>query len=133
MRLVRRRIPANGIDHELIWLVVSVTAPKAKREVAALARLPLGTLYGLAMYEADAQWITDDLMTTLAPALDGYCPNQVIAVAADPATSAVELMRDRAKIGGHATAYVCRGFACRMPVTEPDALRLELGEAAPST
>ena len=26
MRLVRRRIPANGIDHELIWLVVSVTA-----------------------------------------------------------------------------------------------------------
>lgn len=26
MRLVRRRVPANGIDHELIWLVVSVTA-----------------------------------------------------------------------------------------------------------
>ena len=26
MRLVRGRIPANGIDHELIWLVVSVTA-----------------------------------------------------------------------------------------------------------
>ena len=26
MRLVRRRAPANGIDHELIWLVVSVTA-----------------------------------------------------------------------------------------------------------
>jgi len=26
MRLVRRRIPAKGIDHELIWLGVSVTA-----------------------------------------------------------------------------------------------------------
>ena len=26
MRLVRRRVPANGIDHELIWLLVSVTA-----------------------------------------------------------------------------------------------------------
>jgi hypothetical protein len=26
MRLVRRRLPANGIDHELIWLMVSVTA-----------------------------------------------------------------------------------------------------------
>jgi hypothetical protein len=26
MRLVRRRVPAKGIDHELIWLVVSVTA-----------------------------------------------------------------------------------------------------------
>ena len=26
MRLVRRRVPANGVDHELIWLLVSVTA-----------------------------------------------------------------------------------------------------------
>jgi uncharacterized protein (TIGR02996 family) len=52
-------------------LVVTVTAPKAKRETIALAKLPLGTLYGLALREADAQWITDDLMTTIAPALDG--------------------------------------------------------------
>ena len=52
-------------------LVVSVSAPKAKRETIAFAKLPIGTLYGLALYEADAQWITDELMTTLAPALDG--------------------------------------------------------------
>ena len=52
-------------------LVVAVTAPKAKREVAALAKLPLGTLWGIALHEADAQWITDELMTTLAPRLGG--------------------------------------------------------------
>jgi uncharacterized protein (TIGR02996 family) len=52
-------------------LVVAVTAPKAKREVDALAKLPLGSLWGLAMVEADAQWITDELLNKLAPTLDG--------------------------------------------------------------
>ena len=52
-------------------LVVAVTAPKAKRETIALAKRPLGSLWGLALYETDAQWITDELMETLAPALRG--------------------------------------------------------------
>jgi uncharacterized protein (TIGR02996 family) len=52
-------------------LTVTVTAPKAKREVAAFAKLPVGALWGLGMFEADAQWITDDLLVTLAPALRG--------------------------------------------------------------
>jgi uncharacterized protein (TIGR02996 family) len=52
-------------------LVVEVTAPNAKRETEALAKLPLGTLWGLAFYEADTPWITDELMATLAPAMHG--------------------------------------------------------------
>jgi uncharacterized protein (TIGR02996 family) len=52
-------------------LAVAVTEPKAKRETVALAKLPLGSLYGLALYEADAQWITDELLATLAPTLRG--------------------------------------------------------------
>ena len=31
-------------------------------------------------------------------------------------------------IDGRPTAYVCRDFACRLPVTDPDALRAELAE-----
>jgi len=52
-------------------LVVSVSAPKARREVEALATLPLGTLYGLALYENDAQWVNDDLLVAIAPRIAG--------------------------------------------------------------
>ena len=62
----------------------------------------------------------------LAVVTDGFRPNQVVAVAADPASSAVPLLLDRVAIDGRPTAYVCRGFVCRLPVTDPDALRAEL-------
>jgi uncharacterized protein YyaL (SSP411 family) len=57
----------------------------------------------------------------IAPAVEGYRPNQVIAIG-DPATSVVPLLGSRFAIGGKPTAYVCRNFACRQPVTEPEAL-----------
>ncbi len=60
----------------------------------------------------------------------GFRPNQVVAVSSDPATSAIPLLADRIAIGGAPTAYVCRGFVCRLPVTTPDALRAELAAAA---
>ena len=41
--------------------------------------------------------------------------------------SAIPLLADRIAIGGRPTAYVCRGFVCRLPVTDPAALRAELG------
>jgi uncharacterized protein YyaL (SSP411 family) len=47
---------------------------------------------------------------------------QVVAVGHDPASSAVPLLRDRFSLGGVPTAFVCRGFACRQPVTEPEEL-----------
>lgn len=52
-------------------LVVEPSAPKAKREVAALAKLPLGTLYGLALHDNDAQWVTSETLATLGPSLRG--------------------------------------------------------------
>ena len=61
-----------------------------------------------------------------------YRPNIVLAVSADDdadARRAVPLLRDRAAIGGRATAYVCEGFSCRVPVAEPDALTEQLAEA----
>jgi hypothetical protein len=32
------------------------------------------------------------------------------------------LVRDRFALNGRPTAFVCRDFACRMPVNEPEAL-----------
>jgi uncharacterized protein len=67
----------------------------------------------------------------LGVASGGYAPNRVVALApAEGAGSAVPLLQDRLLVDGRPTAYVCRGFACRLPVTDPDALRDQLVEAA---
>ena len=65
-------------------------------------------------------------LALLAEVRSGYRPNQVVALGPDGAPSAVALLRDRPAIGGRSSAYVCRGFACRLPVTDPTALRTEL-------
>ncbi|MDQ6795164.1 MAG: thioredoxin domain-containing protein [Chloroflexota bacterium] len=64
----------------------------------------------------------------LEPVFGGFRPNQVVAVG-DPATSIVPLLGGRFAIRGEPTAYVCRNFACRQPVTEPEALAAMLHEA----
>jgi uncharacterized protein YyaL (SSP411 family) len=71
----------------------------------------------------------DDEATSalIAVAAAGFRPNLVVAVSADPSASAMPLLEGRALIDGHPTAYVCRDFACRLPVTDPVALRAQLG------
>jgi uncharacterized protein YyaL (SSP411 family) len=39
------------------------------------------------------------------------------------------LLLDRGQVDGRPTAYVCRDYACELPVTDPDALRLRLDAA----
>jgi hypothetical protein len=63
-----------------------------------------------------------DTRRLLQPALEGYRPHQVLAVSAEPAASAVPLAGGRFALDGAPTAFVCRDFACRQPVTEPEAL-----------
>ena len=68
-------------------------------------------------------------MALLEVASTAYAPNRVVA--ASPlrdGPSAVPLLADRTRQGGRSTAYVCRNFACRLPVTDPDALREQLTE-----
>src|SRR5439155_1572074 len=52
-----------------------------------------------------------------------YLPNRVVAgiVAGDPkGTEGIPLLQNREAVGGRPTAYVCRNYACQLPVTDPD-------------
>ena len=63
-----------------------------------------------------------------APSHLGWRPRQVVAIGRDAAASAVPLLQGRFALRGAPTAFVCRGFACRQPVTEPEALAAILAE-----
>jgi uncharacterized protein YyaL (SSP411 family) len=61
-----------------------------------------------------------------------FLPNVVLAIAKpdnEAAGEAVALVRDRPQIDGLPTAFVCRRFVCRLPVTKPDDLKRQLDEA----
>jgi uncharacterized protein YyaL (SSP411 family) len=67
----------------------------------------------------------DDLATAalLGETRRGFRPNQIVSVSAAPSDSVVPLLSGRTAIEGLPTAYVCRDFVCRMPVTDAVALR----------
>jgi uncharacterized protein YyaL (SSP411 family) len=72
---------------------------------------------------------TADTQALLAVVYGGYRPNLVTAVGLK--NSVVPLLADRPQVNGGATAYVCRQFVCRLPVTTPDGLTAQLDEAWP--
>ncbi len=110
--------------------------------VALAAKHPTGLAqwllaYGLANAPIDEIAIVgdpdaDDTGALLTAARRHYRPGQVLAVASDPAASEVPLLHDRKAIGGCATAYLCRDFACQRPTTDPAELTHQLEEARSS-
>jgi len=66
----------------------------------------------------------------LAVAHGTYAPGRVVAAAPPGAASVVPLLADRPQVRGRPTAYVCRGFACRAPVTDAAALAEQIRERA---
>jgi uncharacterized protein YyaL (SSP411 family) len=61
----------------------------------------------------------------------GFLPNTVLAIGRPDdgeAGEAVALLRDRPQVDGLPTAYVCRRFACRLPVTTAEDLADQLLE-----
>jgi hypothetical protein len=71
-------------------------------------------------------------MRALAAVLHrGYWPHTVVAYGTangGPPPVDLPLLRERGQVDGKATAYVCEGFACQLPVTDPAALRGQLAE-----
>ncbi|MEO7474936.1 MAG: thioredoxin domain-containing protein, partial [Gemmatimonadales bacterium] len=93
------------------WLVAATFATAVVDEVAVVGDLASDTTRAL-----------------LAPAWAEWRPNQVVAAAPAErvAGSVIPLLADRVVLDGQPTAYVCRNFACQMPVTDPAALAAQL-------
>jgi uncharacterized protein YyaL (SSP411 family) len=94
------------------------------------ARLPLGfgcALEAIAFYSGPVQEIAlvgpEDQRRELQRAvLEDFRPRSVLATATSSEDSPVPLLAGRAAIDGRAAAYVCRNFACELPVSDPEAL-----------
>ena len=69
----------------------------------------------------------------LDPVWSRWRPFQVLAVAPPDRSgdSAIPLLHDRTAIEGKPTAYVCRDFACSLPVTTAEGLVSQLAPRAP--
>ena len=67
-----------------------------------------------------------DTRALLAVTRERFRPGVVRALSAPSAESAVPLLRDREAIDGAATAYVCQGFACQRPTSDPAQLARQL-------
>ncbi len=59
-----------------------------------------------------------------------FRPDLVLAAGPAGATEP-PLLDARTEVGGEPAAYVCEGFACNLPVTDPAALEQELAKATP--
>ena len=65
-----------------------------------------------------------DTRELLAAAQHPYRPHQVVACSDAPGDGTlIPLLSERTKRDGKATAYVCRGFQCQLPVTDVTGLR----------
>ncbi len=144
--------PAPGGNSQAAWVllrIAALTGSAEHREIAAralrlvrneMATVPqaFGTaLTGLDFLLGDVREIAivgppDDSRRDelVAAARSAAGPRSVLAVGAPDdgeAVAAAPLLATRPMLDGAPTAYVCSGFACREPVTTPEALRQQLG------
>jgi uncharacterized protein YyaL (SSP411 family) len=143
--------PSGGAMATMVLLRLAALTGESRYREAAERALATTTPYTVRYPTAFAQWLqaTDFALAPVAEvaivgdlddpatrellqvAAGGYAPNRVVA--ASPLSggpSAIPLLAERTRLQGRPTAYVCRQLACRLPVTDPDALRDQLDDVA---
>jgi uncharacterized protein YyaL (SSP411 family) len=75
--------------------------------------------------------VVGDGESLLATVNGRFRPLSVVAAGPTDAQTKVPLLLDRPLREGRPTAYVCLGFACRQPVTDPADLEAQLSSATP--
>jgi uncharacterized protein YyaL (SSP411 family) len=147
--LLESALPSgNSVAADVLQRLALYTAEDAYRAAAEqtlvaagalLAQYPSGVgemLCALDFYLSSPQEIAiigdpaaADTQALLKPIYGSYRPYQVVAAAApadQAAIAAIPLLADRPQRNGQATAYVCRNYACRQPVTTPEELAEQL-------
>jgi uncharacterized protein YyaL (SSP411 family) len=110
--------------------ILSAVAPALERQPSAFGRMLQAVDRSLAE-PVDAVVVgpaDDPLAAELRRAVAGpYAPDLVVAPLVDPATgdadarlAALPLFEGKAARQGRATAYVCRGYACDEPTSDPE-------------
>jgi uncharacterized protein YyaL (SSP411 family) len=99
---------------------VVARAPLAVSGLAAAMELAVGPMREIAIAGARPDPATTAMVAVVQRRFD---PLRVLAWGD---SGEVPLLDDRPAIDGVSTAYVCRGFVCRAPVTDPVALEREL-------
>jgi uncharacterized protein YyaL (SSP411 family) len=86
------------------------------------ARHPRFAGYALAVAEAQLSGPYEIAIAGGGPLVDTawrYAPPGAVIVSGPPGRAGVPLLADRPMLDGRPTAYVCRGFVCDRPVTDP--------------
>lgn len=103
---------------------LSVRHPTAFGRWLSAADFALGNVKQVAIIGA----VSDNrTMAFIGEIRKAYRPNMVVAVSFYPPPEGVPaLVTDRPLVDGKPTAYVCDGFICRQPVTNPEDFRKQL-------
>ena len=140
-------IPSGGAMAVEVLLRLAAFTADDRYRTAADSAIAGVTAYAARFPTAFAQWLNAmtlatgdvieiaiagdpasvDAQSLLSVVRSGYRPLSVLAMGT---STTVPLLADRPLRDGRATAYVCRNFACRAPVTEPADLAAQLPSAS---
>ncbi|WP_379129850.1 thioredoxin domain-containing protein [Paenibacillus sp. sgz500958] len=143
----------NAVATKILWKLATVIQDVDLKSVAERTASTLGaaaTQYPpgysmylqalLAMTGGGKEWVLSGkrqdpaLHGMLAHVQQAYLPDASLIVKWESGDKEEEIMKllphlaDKPSIGGSATAYLCRNFACQAPVTNVDAVRELLGK-----